>query len=104
LKALFQPSAEDFLRAQRLDLEWEALLNHIIDEVVELAMDPTVDGESRFVFPTLFGERRTYSILYGQKIMGRSFWYIYEPKYDDDLLLVHNIGDVATEPPQLSRR
>ena len=104
MKALFQPSAEDFLRALRLDHEWEALLNHIIDEVVELSFDPTVNGQTRFVYPTPFDGLRAYTILFGEKIMGRSFWYIYEPKYDDDVLLVHNMGDAATEAPHLSRR
>lgn len=100
----FEPSAELFLDARRLEPEASALLNHILDEVNGLALHPHVDGLYKVAFSVPFASDLAYRILWGQPIFGRSFWYIYEVDEHAELLRIHNIGYVDTEAPFLSRR
>jgi len=104
LKPRFEPSAQDFLDAQRNVLEYRSLFDHILDEVRQLFLDPTVDGVDKQVYPVPHSPDLFYRILWGQSFRGRSFWYIYLADYEADTLFVYNIGEAGLEAPFLSRR
>lgn len=104
MKPIFEPSAQDFLDAQLSDLDFRGLFDHILDEVRQLFLDPTVDGQNKLVYPLPYAPNRSYRILWGQPYQGRSFWYIYDPDYEADLLRIYNIGHAGLEDPFLSRR
>jgi hypothetical protein len=95
LKPRFEPSAQDFLDAQRNVLEYRSLFDHILDEV---------DGVDKQVYPVPHSPDLFYRILWGQSFRGRSFWYIYLADYEADTLFVYNIGEAGLEAPFLSRR
>lgn len=103
MKLVFEPSAQDFLDAQRGDNEFQVILDHLLDEANSLALDPAIDGETKLAFETpIVG--LVYRIFWGRSTSGRSFWYVYEPDYDRDVLRVYNIGHAGLEAPFLSRR
>jgi hypothetical protein len=104
LKPVFDPSAEDFLDAIRRNADYRLLSDHIFDEIRQLGLDPLVDLVDKFAFPVPSDPDRFYRICWGHPVIGRSFWYIYDPDYDADTLRIINIGEAGVESPFLSRR
>lgn len=103
MKPVFAPSAKDFLDALRGEGEFRTLLDHILDEVRSLADDPYIDMIGKRLYPVP-AQDLIYRILWGKTILGRSFWYIYEPDEQADLLRIYNIGHAGLDDPFLSRR
>ena len=99
----FQPSAKLFLDALNHESDREDLLDHVFDEIRLLALNPVVNMEDKYIFPIPHSDTQFYRILFGKPILGRSFWYIYEPDDQANLLHVHNIGTAGVEKPFLSR-
>ena len=105
MKPRFEPSAQDFLDAQQGVSDFKGLFDHILDEVRQLFLDPTVDGENKLVFPAQpYIPDQAYRIFWGRRYQGRAFWYIYQQDYDADVLYIFNIGEAGIEEPFLSRR
>ena len=103
MKVVFQPSAELFLDALSREADCEVLLNHAFDEANELLANPFVDMEKKTLFPLPHPATNLYRILWGTPILGRSFWYIYEPDDATEVIRIYNIGYVGLEEPFLSR-
>jgi len=92
-----------FLDALGKEADCEILLNHAFDEANELLANPIVDMEKKTLFPLPHPATNLYRILWGTPILGRSFWYIYEPDDATEVIRIYNIGYVGLEEPFLSR-
>ena len=103
MKVVFEPSAELFLDALGKEADCDVLLNHAFDEANELLANPFVDMEKKTLLPLPHSDTDFYRILWGTPILGRSFWYIYEPDDVAEVIRIHNIGYVGLDKPFLSR-
>ena len=103
MKLSLKPSAQLFLDALGKEADREVLLNHAFDEANELLANPFVDMEEKTLFPLPHPATNLYRILWGTPILGRSFWYIYEPDDAAEVIRIYNIGYVGLEEPFLSR-
>lgn len=104
MKPILEPSAQDFLDAHRSDREFGSVFSHVFDEVNHIASDPAFDGEDKQLIELPLEGHGLYHICWGSKTLGRQYWYVYTPDYDEDVVRIHNIGFVGTEKPFLSRR
>ena len=103
MKVVFERSAELFLDALGKEADCEVLLNHALDEANELLANSFVDMEKKTLFTLPHPATNLYRILWGAPILGRSFWYIYEPDDIAEVIRIHNIGYAGLDKPFLWR-